>query len=72
MPDKKTGFKTIPEMFLKTVDRLKEQPALHDKVDGRWQALSFMELAECVEWFASGLAQLGVKPQDKVAIPTGH
>ena len=65
---KKIGFKTIPEMFVKTVDRLKERSALHDKVDGKWRPLTFEELAERVEWFASGLSVLGVKPGDKIAI----
>ena len=69
MPErKKTGFNTIPRMFFRTVDRLKDRPALHDKVNGRWRALSFEELADQVKWFASGLAVLGVKPRDKVAI----
>jgi long-chain acyl-CoA synthetase len=70
MPSLKT-FNTIPEMFnYVTLEygKGKERPALQYKVDEKYAGISHDELRERTVKFACGLASLGVKRGDKVAI----
>ncbi len=65
------NFKTIPEMFKSvTVDfgKGKTRPALRVKKSGKWIDITYDEIYDHVESFALGLASLGVKRYDKVAI----
>lgn len=63
-------FSTIPEMFRHVCDRFgaEERPALMYKDDGRYVGIPYREVKERVELFANGLASLGVRKGDRVAI----
>ena len=61
-------FRTIPELFFHTVNEIPDLPALCERSGGKWHSLSYREVGEMVETFAYGLADLGVKQEDKVAI----
>lgn len=64
-------FRTIPELFqiiTKEFGKGKERPALKHKVNGNYVGITYDELYEKTENFALGLAALGVKRGDKVAI----
>ena len=63
---------TIAELFLKSVDNLPDHPAYFDKVDGEWVKTTYGEAGKIVENLAFGLASLGVKSSDKVAILSGN
>jgi long-chain acyl-CoA synthetase len=62
MPD------TINRMFLTTVRRYGERPALLYRQDGRYQPITYGELAAQVRQFAAGLAGLGLRAGDRVAL----
>ncbi len=64
-------FKTIPQLFEFLTDdfgRKSDHPVLKHKVNNQWQDISYSQLKEETELFALGLASLGVKRDDKVAI----
>ena len=64
-------FKTIPELFVYlTGDYSKKapNPLMHRKVDGKYKGISYAEFKEETEKFAFGLAALGIRKNDKVAI----
>jgi len=63
-------FSTIPEMFDRITTKYanEQRPMLMHKVDKRYRGISFTEYRRKVELFALGLASLGVKKEDKVAI----
>jgi len=70
MPEIKP-FKTIPEMFLymtKEFGKDMERPFLKHKVNGEYTNIKYSEVYENTENLAFGLASLGVKRGDKVAI----
>jgi long-chain acyl-CoA synthetase len=59
---------TVNAMFQATARRLPNAPALVHKVDGRFEAVTYAELARDVRTLASGLHRLGVRAGDRVAI----
>jgi len=63
-------FATIPEMFVGITDRFARstRPALMVKADGSYVGVSYRELRANVERFAFGLASLGIRREDRVAI----
>lgn len=63
-------FETIPEMFLNLVKKFSSdpRPLFMHKVNGQYAGISYVEAQRRVELFASGLASLGVKKGDRVAI----
>ncbi|MBI1936931.1 MAG: long-chain fatty acid--CoA ligase [Ignavibacteriales bacterium] len=64
-------FKTIPQLFniiTKDFGKGKTKPALQYKINEKWINISFDQLYDETESFALGLASLGVKREDKVAI----
>jgi long-chain acyl-CoA synthetase len=63
-------FSTIPEMFDRITRKYanEQRPMLMHKVDKRYRNISFSEYRRNVELFTLGLATLGVKRGDKVAI----
>ncbi|MCK5329915.1 MAG: AMP-binding protein, partial [Candidatus Marinimicrobia bacterium] len=63
---------TIAELFLRSVDNLPDHPAYFDKVNGEWVKTTYAEAGQIVENLAFGLASLGVKSSDKVAILSGN
>jgi long-chain acyl-CoA synthetase len=62
------NFQTIPEMFFQSVDGKPDHYAYYEKVDGEWKGLTYQQVGELVNRLAAGLASLGVKKDDKVAI----
>ncbi len=65
------NFKTIPEMFkFMTLEygKGKNKPALKVKRGGKYVDINYDEIYEQTELFALGLATLGVKKDDKVAM----
>ena len=61
-------FRTIPEMFYNTVEIMSDRAVLHDRGEGGWLGITYRELKDRVESFAYGMASLGVKKGDKIAI----
>lgn len=65
------NFQTIPELFFQITREFgagKERPVLLEKVNGKYEGISYQKLFDITERFACGLAALGVKRADKVAI----
>lgn len=59
---------TLPELFQNSVVKFGAKTALRARVGKEWQEISYSELATRVEAMASGLATLGVKKGDRVAL----
>ena len=64
--DLSTGAQTLGEMMLRAGDRF--GVALRHKSEGRWQTLSYNELAASARAIARGLMALGVEAGDRVSI----
>lgn len=62
------AYTTIPGMFLESTKTNAERPAYFEKVAGEWKEYKYGEVRDIVEKFAAGLASLGLKKDDKVAI----
>lgn len=64
-------FKTIPQLFFQITREFgigKERPVLKYKFDTEYTGITYDELFSTTERFANGLASMGVKRLDKVAI----
>jgi len=64
-------FKTIPQMFqiiTRDFGRGKERPVLKHKIKDQWVGITYDELYRDTENFSLGLAALGIKRNDKIAI----
>jgi len=64
-------FKTIPELFkyiTEDYDKGKTKPMLMSKQGGKYEDISYAQVRKDTENLALGLAKLGVKAKDKVAI----
>lgn len=59
---------TLNTLFVESVSKHANLPALHVKVDGQWRTLDYREVGERVGDFAAGLCALGVRHGDRVAI----
>ena len=59
---------TVNQLFFDAVERFDRPDALSSKVRGVWEPMSHRTILERVRRTALGLQQLGVKPQDRVAI----
>ncbi|MBN1268664.1 MAG: AMP-binding protein [Kiritimatiellae bacterium] len=59
---------TIKEMLARSVEKRREAVALRFKLHGAWQTLSYQDLLERTHRIAEALAELGVKPGDRVGI----
>ena len=69
--NKALSCKTIPELFeYLTEDFVKktDKPLMERKVNGKYAGISYSEFKQETESFAFGLAALGLKATDKVAI----
>jgi long-chain acyl-CoA synthetase len=63
-------FATIPEMLQRLTEKYagETRPALMHKTDGKYAGITYARLAESVDQFAGGLASLGLKQSERVAI----
>src|SRR5579859_2881836 len=59
---------TFPKLLLDNARRLAARPAIREKDFGIWQSWSWSEVAQEVRDFALGLAAMGFKRGDKLAI----
>ena len=59
---------TIPELFIRRVDKNPNEVSVHVKEQGTWRPFTWGEAREAVENIASGLLELRVKRGDCVAI----
>lgn len=55
-------------MFVQCVEKYANNPAFFDKIDENWVGKTYKESGLIVENLAAGLASLGIKKSDKVAI----
>jgi len=61
-------YSSLAEMFFSVADRFSSKTAYKFKKDGAYQDISFKDVADKVNNIAGGLADLGVKAGDKVAL----
>jgi len=61
-------YSSLAEMFFSVADRFSSKTAYKFKKDGAYQDISFKDVADKVNGIAGGLADLGVKAGDKVAL----
>jgi long-chain acyl-CoA synthetase len=59
---------TIPKLLLRNAKRHRDRPAMREKEYGIWQSWTWNAVLDQVRAFACGLAVLGVRRGDKVAI----
>ena len=63
-----TDLDTFPKLLLDNRERLGARPAIREKDYGIWQTWTWRQVADEVRALACGLADLGLKRGDKVAI----
>jgi long-chain acyl-CoA synthetase len=68
MPDHQARPDTFPRILLANAERLRQRPAVREKDLGIWQTWSWSEVADEVKVLACGLAALGFKRGDTLAI----
>ncbi|VAW16904.1 Long-chain-fatty-acid--CoA ligase [hydrothermal vent metagenome] len=59
---------TFPKLLLRNAGKWGDRPAIREKDLGIWQTWTWSEVLDEVRAFAIGLADLGFKPGDKVAV----
>ena len=59
---------TIPQFLYESLLRFKKADAWNYKVNDSWQGISYTEIIEKLKKITLGLADIGVKAGDKVAI----
>jgi len=59
---------TIPELIADAAARFGDRTAYQQKIEGRWQQLSFEQAWRQAREFAAGLIALGLQKGDRVAI----
>ncbi len=65
-------FRNLVELHRRSTERWREQPALGTRTPQGWVWTTFGQLAEQVDHFRAGLAQLGITPGDRVAIVSNN
>ncbi len=68
MPDRQAQSATFPRLLLANAERLRNSPAIREKDLGIWQTWTWGEVAAEVRTLACGLAALGFKRGDTLAI----
>lgn len=63
-----SDWNTIPQMIRSQAKRYGRKAALRTKQGGQYVGISWNELAEKTDQVALALMDLGVKPEDRVAI----
>ncbi len=68
--DKQRGsdLSTMIHVLHRRMEERGEEPALHRRRDGRWEAISWRRYGQLVERFARALIAHGIEPGDRVAI----
>ena len=61
-------FPNLVTMFLTRAREKGDRPFLWDKVEGRWEAISYSEAARQVAALAESLKRLGLQPGDRVML----
>lgn len=64
-------FHTIPDMFRYLTDEYgssSSKPLMYHKADGKWVSISYPEFKQDTHHFSAGLASLGVKRKNKIAL----
>ena len=59
---------TFPKLLIRNADIYADRPAYRHKNLGIWQVWTWRQMLDEVRAFSLGLAELGVKRDDKVAI----
>ncbi len=62
------SYRTIPELFLNSVNHMPDKTAYVEKINGEWIGLTYSEVGKLSERFAAGLYSLGARRGDKIAI----
>jgi long-chain acyl-CoA synthetase len=63
-----TGSKTLADLLTLAAQKHAGLPAVRHKVGGEWVDVSYEELGEIVKEVSLGLQEIGIEPQEKVAI----
>jgi long-chain acyl-CoA synthetase len=63
-----TGFETLPELFLKSLERHPKSNTFLFKSGGRYQSLSPQEVQRQVAALGSAFVRRGIEPGDRVAL----
>lgn len=61
-------FSSLPAMLFASAARVPDRPGLWARGKDGWRAMSYAEVAAAVRVLARGLAALGIKPGDRVAV----
>lgn len=61
-------MRTIPELFENSVERFATNALIKEKIEGRYQDISYQSIREQVKALSFGLIQLGVQKGDRVAL----
>lgn len=59
---------TFPQYLLRNAESMGDRPAMRHKDFGIWQSWTWFEVCQQVRDFAIGLAELGLKPGNRVAL----
>ncbi len=59
---------TFPQCLIENASRFGNRPAMRHKEFGIWQSWSWAEMLDEIRTYSMGLAELGLKPGEKVAI----
>lgn len=62
------GYPSLTQRLLEAVDRYQNPRTQMHKVGGRWEAISAREMLRRIAGLARALAELGVKPGDRVGL----
>jgi long-chain acyl-CoA synthetase len=63
-----TGSKTLADLLTLAAQKHAGLPAVRHKVGGEWVDVSYEQLGEIVKELSLGLQEIGIEPQEKVAI----
>ncbi len=63
-----TGPTSLPGLCLAAVSKHNKPDALNQRIDGEWQHISAATFVERVRTVALGLAELGIRPGDRIAL----
>ena len=64
----KIPYRNLAELFLKRAEETPDETAYIYKSDGEWKEMNWKDFVERAKVVASGLIELGVKREDRVAI----